>query len=162
MASARRTLVILRHAKSAWPEGVRDTQRPLATRGRRDAPAAGRWLHEHVPEIELIMCSPALRARETCELVATELDALPEIRYDEELYAAPDQALLDVIRELPSRVTTVLIIGHNPGLEDLVALLTRTAHQLKTASVAVLTGHGEWNDAPDWTHLTTSATPRGT
>jgi phosphohistidine phosphatase len=161
MEGTKRTLALLRHAKSAWPEGVPDAQRPLATRGRRDAPAAGKWLYKHVPEIELVLCSPALRARETCDLAMEHWESTPEIRYADQLYGASDETLLDAVGDLPDSTRGVLIIGHNPGLEELASLLAGSAHPLKTSSIAVFTGRGRWNDAPDWARLAHSATPRG-
>src|SRR5438067_13086796 len=98
-----RTLVVFRHAKSAWPEDIPDAQRPLAERGRRDAPAAGRWLRKHVGQIDLVVCSPAVRARQTWELAVDKLKAEPPpaVREDERVYAASAVTLLEVSRELP-------------------------------------------------------------
>jgi phosphohistidine phosphatase len=151
-----RTLVLLRHAKSAWPEGVDDRARPLAGRGRRDAPAAGRWLREHVGGVDLVVCSPALRTRQTWQLVAAELGGTPEFRVDDRIYGAPVADLVDVVRELPPSAGTVLLVGHNPGLSELVAALGATAVELKTSSVAVLRedGDGLWS-------LVAFTTPRG-
>lgn len=156
-----RSLVILRHAKSAWPDGVTDHERPLAPRGRREAPLVGRWLAEYVPRIELVRCSSAKRARQTWARVAAELAAAPEARTDQRLYAASVDDLLAVIREVPDEVHTALFIGHNPGLEDLVQTLSGTSCELKTSAIAVLSGTGGWGDvAPGWATLHTTATPR--
>ncbi|WP_158884471.1 SixA phosphatase family protein [Amycolatopsis anabasis] len=157
-----RRLVLLRHAKSAWPDGVPDFERPLNDRGRRDAPAAGRWLRENLPGLDLVLCSTAVRARQTWDLVAGELGHAPEVRHDDRLYAAATTTLLTVARELPGSARTVLIIAHNPGLEDLVSVLTNTDGQLKTSSIAVLTGSGDWSaTAPGRATLTAFTTPRG-
>lgn len=162
MTGAERRLVLLRHAKSAWPEGKADAERPLAGRGRRDAPAAGRWLRDHVADIDLVVCSPAVRARQTWDLVSAELDALLRVRYDERLYGACAEDLLAVTRELPQRAPTVLLVGHNPGLEDLVELLTGAVRPLRTSAVVVLTCPGNWADAgPRSSALEEFATPRG-
>lgn len=159
---AERTLVLLRHAKSAWPEGTADTERPLAERGGRDAPRAGKWLRAHVPGIDLVVCSPVLRARQTWELVAPQLEPLPEIRLDERVYGASAETLLGVIRELPQQASTVLVIGHNPELEELVELLTGAVEPLKTSTIAVLDGPPSWADAaPRSFALTERVTPRG-
>src|SRR6266508_2923118 len=93
---SERTLLVLRHAKSDWPDGVPDAERPLAGRGRREAPLVGRWLREsgHIPD--LVVCSPALRARQTWELVAGELGEAgeaPEVRFDERVYDEPASQL---------------------------------------------------------------------
>ncbi len=116
----RRRLIVMRHAKSDWSSGVDDHERPLAGRGRREAGLAGDWLREQVADIGLVVCSSATRARQTWKRVAKRLDAVPELRVDDRLYGASDRQLRDVLRELPDATRTVLVIGHNPGLEDLV------------------------------------------
>jgi len=83
----RRRLILLRHAKSAWPVGVGDHDRPLARRGRREAPLAGRWLNENAREIDLAVCSSANRTRQTWMRVAEQLDNMPQLRVNERLYA---------------------------------------------------------------------------
>ncbi|MGH3620692.1 MAG: SixA phosphatase family protein [Sciscionella sp.] len=159
----QRRLVILRHAKSAWPEGVADLDRPLAGRGRRDAPAAGRWLREHAIEVDLVVCSPALRAQQTWDLVAGELPGVPPVQDEPRLYGESVEGLLAVARELPDQARSVLFIGHNPDLEGLVALLTGTTATLKTSTVAVLAGQGDWAHVGEqWARLDTLTTPRGT
>ena len=162
MLDQQRTLVLLRHAKSSWDEDVADFERPLAGRGRRDAPAAGRWLLKHVPDIDLVVCSPATRARETWDLVAQEFQAAPRMRTDEQLYGADAEELLAVTRQLHDSLRTVVFVGHNPGLEDLVYLFTGKDDQMKTSAIAVLISQGSWSDAePKWARLETVATPRG-
>ncbi|WP_137813327.1 SixA phosphatase family protein [Gandjariella thermophila] len=160
--AAPRSLVVLRHAKSAWPEDTPDAHRPLADRGRRDAPAAGRWLRTHLDRIDLVVCSPAVRARQTWELVSGQLKTPPAVREDERVYEASAETLLAVTRDLPGDAHTVVLVGHNPGLEDLVALLTGDRQQVKTSTIAVLAGSGAWADAgPGWARLRRLATPRG-
>ena len=124
MVQSGHTLVVLRHAKSAWPAGVADAGRPLAERGERDAPAVGRWLREHVPDIDLTVSSPAARTRRTWRLVAGQLDGSPDFRLDERIYDADVDDLLSVIHELPDTASTVVLVGHNPGLSELVGVLT--------------------------------------
>ena len=111
------TLILLRHAKSDWSGEEADVDRPLAKRGRRQAPAIGRWLAANIDGIDLAVGSPAARARST----PAELDVLPPIRIDDRVYAASDQQLLRVVRELADVVKTVLLVGHNPGLGGLAA-----------------------------------------
>jgi phosphohistidine phosphatase len=158
---AQRTLVILRHAKSDWPDGVRDDQRPLAGRGRRDAAEAGRWLRDRVGRIDLAVCSPAVRARQTWELAAAELDHPPKLIEDERVYAASAGTLSSVVEDLPDDAGTAVLIGHNPGLQDLVELLSGEPRELKTSAIAVLSWSGGW---PDGIHgaaeLTAAAKPR--
>ncbi|MGH4016032.1 MAG: SixA phosphatase family protein [Pseudonocardiaceae bacterium] len=157
-----RTLILLRHAKSAWPEGIPDFQRPLAGRGRRDAPAVGRWLRQQAPVIDLVVCSPAVRARQTWDLVAAQLDEEPPTRHDERLYGSCAEVFLTVTQELPPEASTVLLVGHNPSLEHFLELLTDTSHQLKTATIAVVTTPVGWAAAhPGSWSLAALTTPRG-
>ncbi|MER8223089.1 histidine phosphatase family protein [Streptomyces sp. NPDC094143] len=167
-----RRLVVLRHAKSAWPVDVADHERPLAPRGRRDAPAAGRALAEADCLPDLALCSTAVRARRTWELAAAEWGTPPPVRHDRRLYAAGPAGLLTVVREVPAEVETLLLIGHNPGLEELVLALARdglddTLERVRTkfptSAIAVLSWRGTtWRDLGPGTALLTSLTvPRG-
>jgi phosphohistidine phosphatase len=167
-----RRLVVLRHAKSAWPVDVADHERPLAPRGRRDAPAAGRALAEADCLPDLALCSTAVRARRTWELAAAEWGTPPPVRHDRRLYAAGPAGLLTVVREVPAEVETLLLIGHNPGLEELVLALARdglddTLERVRTkfptSAIAVLSWRGAtWRDLGPGTALLTSLTvPRG-
>src|SRR5215218_2560784 len=118
-----RTLILLRHAKSDWSGEESDIARPLAGRGRRQAPDAGRWLAGNVAGIDVAVVSPARRAACTWELVAAEL-AAPRVEVDERVYAASGPELLTVVRGLGDDLETVVVVGHNPGLEELTLLLT--------------------------------------
>ena len=160
-AAQPRRLIVLRHAKSAWPEGVPDHERPLAARGRRDAPAAGRALAEAGLLPDLALCSTAVRARLTWELACAEWDTRPPVRHDPRLYAADVPGLLGVVRETPAEVGALLLVGHNPGLEELVVELAGEAlgdafEQVRvkfpTSAIAVLAWHG-----PSWRSLTPAA-----
>ncbi len=155
-----RTLVLVRHAKSDWSGGHPDRERPLAERGRHQAPEAGRWLRAGVAEIDLAVVSPAERARRTWEMVSAELDALPPIREEDRVYAAAADDLLELVRELPEDLGTVVLVGHNPGLEDLLLRLTGEAVAMKTSAVAVIDLPGPWRDAGDeWAGLRTAGRP---
>jgi phosphohistidine phosphatase len=160
----RRRLIVLRHAKSDWSSGVGDHDRPLAGRGRREAVLAGRWLREHGVDVDLVLCSSAKRARQTWKRVAGQLairGAGPDLRVEDRLYAASDRQLLRVVRALPDSARAVLLVGHNPGLEDLVAELTGVWRPLKTSSIAVLSSRSGWATAGvRWARLDASATPR--
>jgi phosphohistidine phosphatase len=157
----RRRLIVLRHAKSDWSDEVADHDRPLARRGRREAVLAGQWLHAHAGDIDLVVCSPATRARQTWKQVARQYTRAPELRVEERLYAATEHDLVVVLKQLPAPLRTVLLVGHNPGLEDLVAHLTGVWCPLKTSSIAVLTSRSAWADARfRWGRLDTSVTPR--
>ena len=96
------TLILLRHGKSDWSGGEPDHLRPLARRGQRQVPEAGRWLAANVGPIDLAVVSPAVRTRETWRLAAAELAVPPPVREDDRLYAGSAPSLLGVLRELPS------------------------------------------------------------
>jgi phosphohistidine phosphatase len=161
MPEVHRTLTLLRHAKSDWPDGVPDFQRPLAARGRADAPVASGYLLEHWPEHELALCSPATRARQTWDLVQAELPGKPFVRYDERIYDASVNDLLGVVRELSPAAHSALLIGHNPGLSELASLLSGVRHELKTSGIAVLRWRGPWAGAGiGVAHVLDSAKPR--
>lgn len=142
-----RTLILLRHAKSDWTGDEADVARPLAKRGRRQAPNAGRWLAANINSIDLAVVSPAKRARSTWKLVSAELDVPPPTRIDDRVYTASDSELLGVVRELSNDVDTVVLVGHNPELEDLVALLTGDRVPMPTSALAVITVTGSWSTA---------------
>ncbi len=154
------TLILLRHAKSDWSTGAADHERPLAARGLRQAPEAGRWLAGHVEQIELAVVSDAERARRTWSLAAAELTDPPPVRLDEQVYAASGAALLRVVRDLPEDLCTVVLVGHNPGLEDLATMLAATSMPMPTSAVAVLDLVGAWAEAgPASAELRTSGRP---
>jgi phosphohistidine phosphatase len=177
---ATRQLILLRHAKAAWPD-VEDRLRPLAERGRRDAPAAGRWLREAQQRpngfrLDQVVCSPANRTRETWELAAAELktsntDGPPEPIYDDRVYAATAAALLAVVRETPPHVHGLLLIGHNPGIQQLAGalapdssddLLTRVHEKYPTSGIARFDVEVEWSALlPGRAQLVEFAVPRG-
>jgi phosphohistidine phosphatase len=142
-----RTLVVIRHAKSDWSEALPDEKRPLAERGLRDAPVIGHWLAEHVDPLDLVICSPARRARQTWELASAGLNPTPPVRHDERIYGADPTQLLTVLAELPGELSGVGLVGHNPGLAELVTLLCGEPQEMKTSAVAVLRWPGSWVDA---------------
>jgi phosphohistidine phosphatase len=167
-----RRLIVLRHAKSAWPEGVPDHERPLTPRGRRDAPAAGSALAEADWLPDLALCSTAVRARQTWELASAQWGTPSPVRLQPRLYAADVPDLLDAVREVPAVVRTLLLIGHNPGLAELVLelagdglndTLDRVRTKFPTAAIAVLAWHGPaWEAlAPGGALLTDVVVARG-
>jgi phosphohistidine phosphatase len=157
-----RRLVIVRHAKSAWPDDVPDAQRPLNPRGCRDAPAVGRWLRDRVGQLDAVVCSPATRTRQTWALIAAELDGPPTPDFDDRVYAATVETLLAVVREIADDAESVLLVGHNPGVADLVFTLTGEHLEMKTSAVSVVGLTGSWMDVgPRRATLTDHATPRG-
>jgi phosphohistidine phosphatase len=154
-----RTLVVVRHAKSDWQHDMVDEERPLAPRGRREAPLIGPWVATNVGELDLVICSTAVRTRETLALSGL---LTSETRYDERVYAASYQDLMSVLDELPDEVSKAAVIGHNPGLSDLVRILTNEPVQLKTSALAVLTWRDTWPEV--WSrraNLVSHATMRG-
>ncbi len=149
-----------------------DHERPLAARGRRDAPEAGRVLDAVGCVPDLVLCSTAVRARGTWELAAAQWAVPPPVRHDPRLYAADAAELLAVVRETPAAVGTLLLIGHNPGLEDLVLelagdglddALDDVRTKFPTSAIAVLTWQGgAWRSlAPGAALLTDMIVPRG-
>ena len=119
-----RFVYLLRHAKSSWKSGVPDHERPLAKRGRRAAKAICRHLREQGVEPELVLCSTARRARETLERIEPALGS-PAVRIEPGLYGAGSDALLDRLRAVPDEVGSVMLIGHNPALQQLALDLAR-------------------------------------
>jgi phosphohistidine phosphatase len=139
------TLILLRHGKSDWSGGEPDHLRPLAKRGRRQVPEAGRWLADNVGPIDLAVVSPAERTRETWRLAAAELAAPPPVREDDRMYGGSAGSLLSVLRELPEEVSTAVLVGHNPGVEDLAASLTGRWVWMPTSALAVIDLSGPWS-----------------
>ena len=151
VSDTTRQLMLLRHAKSDWPD-VPDRDRPLAKRGRRDAPVIGRWLHDHGYQPQAVVCSAARRTRQTWELVAPELGGSPSVTFEPRAYAASALTLLYLVRELPAAYRAVLLIGHNPGIAELANSLAElpdgngAALRFPTAAVAILGFPGDWAD----------------
>ncbi|MFN7399883.1 MAG: SixA phosphatase family protein [Sandaracinobacter sp.] len=120
-----KTLSLLRHAKSSWDDPVeRDFDRPLNGRGHRAARRMGEWLRAEGLQFDRIIASPALRIRQTIEGVETGLGQRLRIEQDKRIYMASAATLFDLVRECPDSVGHLLVIGHNPGLEDLLLIAT--------------------------------------
>ncbi|SEF70071.1 phosphohistidine phosphatase [Actinacidiphila yanglinensis] len=152
-ADSPRTIVLLRHAKADWPS-VPDHERPLAERGRLDAPAAGRRFTDDGITPDLAVCSTAVRTRDTWKLVAHEMTHRPRTVYEERLYDARLGDLIALVGETPEDVDSLLLIGHNPGMHALAEALAGSAEgdagaRMKsggfpTAAFAVVTFTGPW------------------
>ncbi|MER5184221.1 histidine phosphatase family protein [Streptomyces sp. NPDC002896] len=148
-----RRIVLFRHAKADWPQ-VSDHERPLAERGRKDAPVAGRKLADTGISFDLALCSTAARTRETWKLAVHELPHRPKTVYEERVYEASPGELIAVLNEIPEDVQTVILIGHNPGVQGLTEILAGQAegdaHQrmsrrgFPTSAFAVLSIPGPW------------------
>ncbi len=132
-----KTLLILRHAKSSWKdEHVEDHDRPLNKRGKRDVPRIGELLQQAKLVPELIISSTAKRARKTASRLAKKCGYQGIIELDGTLYLAPPEAYLAAIRKIDDPVGCALVVGHNPGLEQLLAMLTGHDTHLPTAALA--------------------------
>jgi phosphohistidine phosphatase len=162
-------LYLLRHAKSSWnqPE-LADHDRPLSGRGRRAAAAMAHHMAEQRIVPELVLCSTALRTRETYERMQAALAPAP-VHYERRLYAASADDLLERLRALPDQTGSVLVIGHNPAIEELALQLARPsperddlAAKFPTAALATLELTGaRWHDLrPGCATLIAFARPR--
>jgi phosphohistidine phosphatase len=135
-----RRLLLLRHAKSSWDDGtLQDRDRPLAPRGRRATKRIARWAQEHDVRPQLVVCSSAVRARETLNGVIAGLGD-PEVWTESTLYAAGVETLLERVRALPEAVEEAMLVGHNPGLADLLLLLAEPGELRRRAEAKVPTG----------------------
>ncbi|GAA4548033.1 SixA phosphatase family protein [Amycolatopsis samaneae] len=163
-------LVLLRHAKSAWPERVADDERPLAARGLRDAPRAGRWLARNGFVPDRVVCSPARRTRETWRLAGGALGGSPPVGHDERLYGAGLGELLTIVGETAEEVRTLLLVGHEPGMSELTLrlagsgegdALVRVRTKFPTCALAVLELPVPWREiAADTAVLRAFVIPR--
>ena len=147
-----KTLMLLRHAKSDWGAAADDFARPLAKRGRAAAKKMGEWMRRHDIVPDHVISSPAARARETAQSLSEllPLDA-SRLFYEERLYLADVDALLDVLRDCPTMAKSVMLIGHNPGLEQLLTHLcgedvpsSASGKLLPTASLAQIALPDNW------------------
>jgi len=143
-----KTLFVLRHAKSSWDQpGLQDFERPLNERGRRDAPRMGRLMRERALRPDVILCSPAERTRQTVALLAAAAGLDAEPRFDERIYEASAGLLIDVLSEVEREAEGVLLIGHNPGVEKLIEVLTGASVRMTTAALAhVVLDIDAWGD----------------
>ncbi len=116
-------LHLLRHAKSTYPDGIDDADRPLSRRGREAARRVGKSLPSALGGVDLVLCSTAARTRETAALVLAGIAPPPRILYDEALYLAGAGTLLRRLRQLDESAGSVMVIGHNPGLHELALIL---------------------------------------
>lgn len=119
-----KTLTLLRHAKSGWDDPVaRDFDRALNARGKQAAARVGRYLRDEALAFDFVIASPAIRVVETLDHLATGLGAVLSPSWERRIYLASAATLLDIVTALPADADRVLMVGHNPGLEDLILLL---------------------------------------
>jgi phosphohistidine phosphatase len=132
-----KTLLVLRHAKSSWDDpALDDHERPLNKRGRRDAPRVGELVRDYGLTPDVVLSSDAVRARLTAEAVAEAAHYAGDILLDPQLYLAGPAEILSLLPAVRENAETVMIVGHNPGLEQLVEQLTGERQDLPTAALA--------------------------
>jgi len=132
-----KALFLLRHARAeSVSSGFSDHTRVLKERGREESRAIGEFIREQSLKFDLVLCSPAVRARETTDLVLAGPDLSSNVRGDERIYEASPFRLLEVISEIENNANAALLVGHNPGIEELIKLLTGRAEHMTTATLA--------------------------
>jgi phosphohistidine phosphatase len=143
-----RILYLLRHAKSSWGDPtLRDFDRPLKKRGRVAAERTGQRLATENLSNPLVICSPAVRTRETSEIVLESASLPVEPRFDERIYEASLRELVQVVTEIPDDTMVALMIGHNPGFEELLSFLTGEHRRMPTCALAkIALADVRWKD----------------
>ena len=143
-----KTLLVFRHAKSSWNDpALDDHERPLNRRGQRDAPRMGELVREHRLIPDVVISSDAVRARLTSEAMAEAAHYAGEILLDQRLYLAGPDDILSLLRGVRQNAGTVMIVGHNPGLEQLIEQLTGQRQDLPTAAlVQIVLPIDQWRD----------------
>ena len=149
-------LYLLRHAKSSWADpGLPDHERSLAPRGEQAARRIAGYIRQERIRPGLVLCSTAVRARRTLEIIAPALGEATAVRLEDRLYGAGAEDLLSRLREVPDDVDAVLVVGHNPGLQDLAVelagggdarALRRLNEKFPTGALASLTTPGRWTE----------------
>jgi phosphohistidine phosphatase len=143
-----KTLLLLRHAKSSWKDtGLQDFDRPLNGRGKKAAEMIGRFIKKKEIKPDLLISSPAVRARETIETVIKAAKLQSELRFDQRIYEAGPQRLLEIVSQIEEGRSIVLLVGHNPGMEELLHLLTDRVEHMATGTLAGIDLKGEWSRA---------------
>jgi phosphohistidine phosphatase len=143
-----KTLLILRHAKSSWDDpNLSDFDRPLNERGRQTAPFIGEVLLENHLDPDAILSSPAKRTTETTQLVREAGKLTAEPQFIDKIYEASPLRLMQVLSAVASDVGTLLLVGHNPGMEGLLKQLTGESHSIPTAGlIKVDLNISKWNE----------------
>lgn len=154
-ASEDRVLILVRHSE-AESGGAPDEDRELTDGGWEDAREAGRWLHTHEFGVDEVLCSTAVRARQTCEAIWEGGCSEALVHHDSRVYNASAQRLLDVIREADADANVVMVVGHAPGIPYLTSILadgegSEPAHEalaagFPTTGIAILSYAGHWSD----------------
>ena len=132
-----KTLLLMRHAKSSWKDSdLADHERPLNKRGKKDAPMMGHLVKEQKLVPQRIISSSAIRSRQTAESIAETSGFMGDIVLLDRLYMAEAEEYMDVLHQLPDDINQVMVIGHNPGLETLLQVLSGRIEALPTAVLA--------------------------
>lgn len=155
-AANDKTLVLMRHAKAEQGAGKPDHDRELSARGGRDAASAGRWLHDEALLPDLVICSTAVRTRQTWEHACHGGAEAEFVEFRRGVYLGGSEQVLETVREEGGDVAQVLVVGHHPTMANLASLLTdgdgsREAHErlaegFATSGMAVLQVSGDWAD----------------
>lgn len=150
-----RSLALVRHAKSDYPAGVADHDRPLADRGRRDAPHVGAAIRDVIDTPDLVLVSTAVRAQQTWELAKEAWSTDLSVRVEPRVYEATSDELLELIREVSPAISALVVVGHAPGVSDLAnelgsgkssAAFDRMSTKYPTCGVALLDITDAWAD----------------
>ena len=165
MGDSGRVLLVLRHSKAVHEAGLRDLDRGLTKRGRRDAAAAGTMMRDAGLIPDRVLCSAALRTRQTWQHVSEALGPAADkakVSFESRLYDADETALLQAVRRTPDKAGTVLLVGHNPASQELVLDLTGLGDlAFPTSALAVVRLPGSWADTgPGGGELARIWTPR--
>ena len=154
--SGSRTVILLRHGKSSWSDStLADIDRPLAPRGKHASRKLAKYMRRKRIQPGLVLCSPSLRTRQTLEAVESSLGKRCAVEVVPQLYAASEEELLERLQALPETVSSVMLVGHNPGLHNLALVLASRGTDLSqleekfpTGALATLDVHSE-----SWTTL---------
>ena len=134
-----KSLLLLRHAKSSWDDaGLDDFDRPLNDRGNKAAPVMGKWLRQKKLKPNLILSSPAVRAKQTTKLICENAGWSNEVRYEGQIYEASVQRLFSLAMNIADEVELAVMVGHNPGFEELLEALTGEPGRMPTAAAALI------------------------
>ena len=134
-----KTVFLLRHAKSSWDDAnLADFDRPLNKRGFKTAPLVGETIRKNKFQVDSIICSPAKRAEQTAILVKETAQIEADIRFDDRIYEASPHRLLEIASGLDNNFQSAMLVGHNPGLEGLLKMLTHEVEAMPTAALAII------------------------
>ena len=140
-----KSLFLLRHAKSSWDhEGLRDFDRPLNNRGLKAAKTMGQYILRQNYHFDLIVCSPAVRTRQTLDQLLPVTKLQVPVEFESRIYEASLADLVAVLHEIDVGVENLMVVGHNPGMENLLDFLTGEKKEVPTAALAVIKLEEGW------------------